>query len=293
MPQIHLAVPPNIARALTHDLSNFFPEATFRPPMTHDEMDTFFSHRFGLPEETADLTLTAYPGALRRALSPEYRDLFAPMPETLPPMRPELADAGLFETDPLFRTVCVVPMMILAAKHLESHITGWGDLTAEELHGHVVIPPPNTPAPALFRLYMESLFGEEGRAAADAVNATQLPQDINRSIDEGTFLAGMAFPAFTRSSRNNATCAIWPKEGAVAIPLVALLRADAPREATGVLAALFSQPVQTRLAEEGLFLPIRKDVPLIREMADNNNRLAWCGWKQHISVTNPQQGERL
>ena len=197
-------------------------------------------------------------------------------------MRQELIQAGLKEESDIYKVVCVVPMMILTGKEMAEKITGWKDLAEEPFPGRMVIPPANTPAPDLFRLYMESLCGEKGRMAADTVQASLLPQDINKSIDEGNHLAGMVFPAFGRTSRNGTTQAIWPEEGAVAIPLVALLRADAPPKATQILDVIFSNLIQTRLAEEGLFLAIRDDVPLIDEMVENHNHLAWCGWENHI-----------
>ena len=287
MTRIHLAVPPNIARTLIQDLSRLFPEAEIIPPMTHDEMDHFFTHEFGHEEASAHLTLTAYPQALQRALSPEHTHLFAPMPQSLPPMREELIQIGLKESHPLFRCVCVVPMMILISNQLESSVSGWADLVATTQGDKVVIPPHNTPAPNLFRLYMAELCGETGVQFADSVHATLLPQDINKSIDEGTYLAGMAFPAFARTSRGGNTQAIWPKEGAVAIPLMALIRKDAPKEAQNILNALFSHDIQNRLAREGLFVSVRDDVPLIDEMIENQNTLAWCGWNRHITACTP------
>jgi ABC-type Fe3+ transport system substrate-binding protein len=281
---LHLALPPNIARQVVAEIQTAFPGATLHPPQNHDEMADFFETGFGEPEKTADLTVTAYPSALSRAA--RYEHVFAPMPRDLPGMRRELTDAGLKEPFPFVRVAAAVTLMIIYHKSVAPPPQGWADLCREDLAGEVVIPPHNTPAPALYAHYLEKLFGEKGKNAAARADAKLFPQDINKYVDAGVYKAGMVFPAFARTFRLGMTRAVWPKEGAVVIPLLVFLKQGAGKDAAGVLHALFSQKIQTIIAENGLFCPVLEAVPLFSEMKDNNSMLLWSGWDNYMALGN-------
>lgn len=281
-PRLHLAIPPNIARHVISEIQSAFPDASIHPPQTHDEMDAFFKYQFGHPDHTADLTLTAYPSALSRAI--ETKDIFAPMPEGLPEMREELLRVGLREPLPFFKVAAVVTMLIIHHESVVPPVEGWADLCRDDLAAGVVIPPHNTPAPMLYAYYMEKLCGEEGRRASALAQAKLFPQDINKTVDEGTYKAGMVFPAFARTFRLGNARAVWPKEGAIAIPLLAFLRKDAPDEAVDVLKIVFSSKIQTIIAENGLFCPVREGIALFSEMAAHDSRLIWSGWEDYIKL---------
>jgi ABC-type Fe3+ transport system substrate-binding protein len=279
---LHLALPPNIARQVLSEIQTAFPGAALHPPQNHDEMADFFQNRFGEPEKTADLTLTAYPSALARAV--RYEHVFATMPPDLPVMRRELMDTGLKEPFPFVRVAAAVTLMIIYHKSVDPSPEGWADLCREDLAGDVVIPPHNTPAPALYAHYLEKLVGEIGKKAAARAHAKLFPQDINKYVDAGVYKAGMVFPAFARTFRLGMAGAVWPKEGAVVIPLLAFLKKGAGKDAVRALHALFSRKNQTIIAENGLFCPVLEKVPLFSEMQHNNSRLLWSGWDDYMAL---------
>jgi len=279
---LHLAIPPNIARQTLWEIQSAFPGVAIRPPQNHDEMSDFFGNVFGDEERTADLTLTVYPSALSRAVQQEK--IFAPVPKDLPGMRKELVDIGLKEPMDHFKVVAAVTMMIIHHETVHPPPKGWADLCREDLEGQVVIPPHNTPAPALFAHYLEKLCGEKGKRAAATVHAKLFPQDINKAVDEGVYKAGMVFPAFARTFRLGKAKALWPEEGAVVIPLLAFLKRGAHEDALKVLRAFFSRQIQSIVAENGLFCPAVEDVPLFSEMVQNGSRLLWSGWDQYMAL---------
>jgi ABC-type Fe3+ transport system substrate-binding protein len=284
MPQhLHMALPPNIARQVISEIQAQFPNASIHPPQTHDEMDDFFKNQFGCPQRTADLTLTVYPSALTRASA--SKDRFASMPGDLPKMRGELRRVGLKEPSPFFRVVAVVTMIIIHHKNLTPPISGWADLCREDIAASVITPPPNTPAPTLYAHYLEKLCGVAGRRAATRVRSELLPQDINKTVDEGLYKAGMVFPAFARTFRLGNTLSVWPKEGAIAVPLMAFLKNGASETAVGVLKEVFGKRIQTILAENGHFCAIREDVALFPEMVAHDSKLVWTGWEDYIELT--------
>jgi hypothetical protein len=283
MTDIHLAIPPNIARKTAADIREFFPDITIRQQQTHPEMQAFFKEDFGTEEKTAHLTLTAYPSALA-GLDESGRGIFAEMPRELPPMRAELARNGFLEKNPYYRVVAVITLVIVANRETRPFPGAWADLCREDLCDQVVIPPEETPAPALYSYYMEKFQGQRGAEAASRVQKTMLPQDINTAVDSGQYRAGMVFPAFARSFREGGACMVWPEEGALTLPLLAFLRKDAPKDVRRILAFVFGRQYQEFLARGGLFCSVREDVALFEEMMENNCRINWMGWPDYCAL---------
>ncbi len=282
---LHLAIPPNIARKTTDDLKKQFPRIHVRPHQTHVEMDKFFSHEFGKPEHTADLTLTAYPWALARlAGMDDPGKVFAPMPETLPKLRSELADFGVSEANPYYRVVCLVCLVPIVHKDVHPFPVSWADLCHENIRDAVAIPPEETPAPALYTYFQTKLNGEMGRKAALQANKTLLPQDINLAVDAGDFKAGVLLSAFGRTFRQKNARMVWPKEGAFVLPLLAFVKKDAPGQAFDILEIIFSHCFQEFLARDGGFIPMRADVDFFGEVAENHCHIKWMGWQDYIAM---------
>ncbi|PIE71353.1 MAG: hypothetical protein CSA22_03590 [Deltaproteobacteria bacterium] len=282
MSRYQLALPPNIVRKALGEIQSRFPSVALSPPQTHDEMSYFFKHEFGDPEKTADLTVTAYPSALARAK--EHSSAFQTLPADLPPMRCELSRAGLLECAPYYKVIGVVTLMIIHHRSVEPPPRKWADLCRPDLVDSVVIPPESTPAPAIYGCYMDKFCGVDGAVAASRVNAKLLPQDINKSVDAGDYKAGMVFPAFARTFRTGMAKAVWPEEGAVAIPLIAFVKKRASEAAVETLRYLCSEPFQRLLAVDGLFCPMLASVPLFDEMMANKSRIAWLGWEDYIQL---------
>lgn len=282
--KIHLAIPPNIVRTAADEIRAAFPDAVVLPPQTHDEMDHFFGNVFGCPDDTADLTVTAYPSAYARVRNPAFHPEFDDMPADLPTMRPELADADLIEPCTRIKVIGVVPLLIIHHRDVVPAPKGWSDLCRKDIAERMVIPPVNTPAPAIYAAALTRLCGEKGKMAARAAHAGMLPQDINRAVDTGDYKAGMVFPAFARTFRRNGAKMVWPSEGAIPIPLAAFLKNNTPNTARDVLRYLVSAQFQTYLSRYGLFCPIRPDVPLFEEMHINRAGLLWPGWESYLEL---------
>lgn len=284
MADIHLAIPPNIVRKTTDDLKQKFPGIRVRPHQTHPEMSDFFANQFGDPEKTADLTLTAYPSALANQIDEADGGIFQAMPHGLPPLKQRLEDIGFGEATPYYKVVAVVTLVIIANKEASPFPLSWKDLSSEKLRDRVVIPPKETPAPALYGYYMNKFFGQEGLGASIAAHKTLLPQEINNAVDKGEYAAGMVFPAFARTFRNNGAKMVWPKEGALTLPLLAFLKKGAPDLAKDVLEHVVGTQYQTFLTKSGLFCSVREDVPEFDELKNKENTLNWMGWPNYCGM---------
>ncbi len=292
MTDIQLAIPPNIVRKTTGDLKAMFPGIVVRPHQTHPEMEAFFADEFGKEDKTAHLTLTAYPSALARLAESGGDSVFAETPAGLPPMRPELARAGLREENLFYRVVAAITLVIVSNKRTRPFPEGWADLCHEDIRDRVVIPPEETPAPALYAYYMEKFMGPRGAEAASRVRKKMLPQDINNAVDTGQYMAGMVFPAFARTFRHGNAAMVWPKEGALTLPLLAFLKKDAPEQAREILKYILGKEYQSFLAGNGLFCSVRDDVDFFEEMIENQCRINWMGWPDYRGMASRKRIER-
>lgn len=270
---VYLAVPPNIARHVRAETERRFPELDPAAPDIHREMYDFAAS-FGRFDPPA-LTVSAYPQlAVNAAKLSGSGYLALPGPE-LPPLRPELAALGLEPPAPEVRIIGVVPC-VLAVRRSREDIADWADLLAPDLRGRVGTPPPDTPLPYMVAAHMEALGG---RAVDGLLDTRSNPLDINKRVDCGDLDAGVLIPAFGRACRNGGARMVWPRSGALAVPLLACLAGDAPAAAHALLAYLLSGEFQSFLSMSGGIVPVRDGVPPFRELNDASWKLIWPGWE--------------
>lgn len=279
MSSAFVVLPPNVVRKATSDLEKTLPGLNLVPHNTHGELDRYFADDFGTPYLTHDLTVTAYPAAVAPAKNIAGSGLFRPMPDHLPPMRPMLTDQGMAEPNAFIKVIAFVPLVYIHHKSLQPPLESWEDLCSPVLHGKVVCPPLDTPMPALSRAFLTELYGEKGLAAATAFRPEMYPLDINKAVDDGQYLAGLVIPSFGRTFRNNGGVMVWPSEGAVAIPLMAMLKKDAGDEALQALDYLLSEEFQDFLGNSGVLIPVREGASLPPE-AQPPRKIIWPGWEK-------------
>lgn len=281
MKDAFLTFPPNVLRRAESEIAALFPEIDLKPHHTHGEMDDYFSNIFGDPEQTADITLTAYPQALPAAAA---SNLFADMPAELPPLRSELAELGLDQAPPYVKVIGVAPVVLIYHTGISDPPRSWEDLSKERWWGKVVSPPHDTPIPAFFRYYMETHFGDAGSAAADALNPELYPLDINKAVDENRYQAGLVIPAFGRNFRSDSGAMVWPREGAVAAPLMAFVRRDADPAVHRLLEYLLSAEFQNFISCDGLICPCLQEAKAFPELIENQFSFLWAGWAAAAAV---------
>ena len=274
---IYLALAPNIVRRTTQDIQRLFPDLDLIPPQTHQEMEAF-SETYGSGDIPA-LSICAYPQFFRGVLEHQDKDVFAPVPDFLPPMRRELTTLGLGEPSPYIRVVAGVPFVIAARKDVDPPITDWKDLCREDVSGRVAVPPDDTPVPRLFDTIMRATYGDEAEGVIAAKDTRFTPLDINKQVDAGQFAAGVSIPDFSRSFRNNGGHMVWPASGAWVVPLIACVRRDAAPRVFDFLNYLLSQEYQQYIAHTGHLVPVVEGVPWFQEMVDGGAGLIWAGWK--------------
>lgn len=284
--RIYLVLPPNIMRRTREIMATRFPEVELDAPDIHSEMFAFASD-FGKGDIPA-LTVSAYPQIVLRAMGmAEEGRLAAPSPN-LPPLRKEFADIGMAPPVSVMRAVAVVPGVLAASAALTHVLEDWKDLCSPDFPGPVGCPPEDTPLPYLVDEVMRKLAGKDAESLLGKLDTRNNPIDINKRIASGSLTAALIIPAFARTfraeSQEGSGRMVWPKSGALAIPLMACLAADASSAAHAVLEYLLSDEFQRAIVGDGVIAPVRPGVPGFEELENNNWSIYWAGWDLMLDV---------
>lgn len=268
---VHLALPPNLARRFREDLARRFPDVDTGTPDIHQEMYEFALRCGPVPPD--GLVVSAYPQLVRNVLADGSP--FAQHREDLPPLRPELARLGLTPPDPRLRIVAVVPCVLGVNESRAGWLDDWSGLLSPGYSGPLGTPPRDTPLPYLAELLLDSLGRE---AQGTDIDTASTPLDINRRVAAGELAAGLLIPAFARSFRGGGARMVWPRSGALAVPLVAAIGRTAPDVAHDLLAALLSADAQEFLSLSGGVVPVIEGAPGFPELEESGWKLLWPGW---------------
>ena len=274
--RIYLVLPPNIMRRAREVIVSRFPEADLDAPDIHSEMFAFATN-YGKGDLPA-LTVSAYPQIVLHAPSLASQGRLAEPDASLPPLRKELADLGMTPPIKELRIISVVPGVLAASGALSHTLEDWADLCAPDFPGPVGCPPVDTPLPYLAEAVLTDIAGTNAPNLLAKLDTKSNPIDINKRIASGDLTAALVIPAFARTFRAGSGRMVWPKSGALAIPLMACLAADAAPVAHAILAYLLSDEFQRVAIPDGVVAPVIPGVPGFDELEENNWNLLWPGW---------------
>jgi ABC-type Fe3+ transport system substrate-binding protein len=279
---VNMAMPPNIMRRVREDVARLWPEVEIGVPDTHEEMYDLAS-RFGT-ETIPSLTITAYPQMTLRALDLARQGRLARPAAALPPLREEYGRIGL--TSPLeeLRIVAVATGVLAAHDTVAHRVRDWADICAPDFPGPVGCPPRNTPMPYLAEAVLRKALGDQAEHLLAVLDTASNPIDINKRLGRGELKAAIIIPAFARTFREGEARMIWPESGALAVPLMACLAAEAPVQAHEILDYLLSGTFQREVIVEGLIAPVRAGIAGFEELEESGWNLYWPGWNLAMDV---------
>lgn len=278
---VHLAIPPNIARRVRAELAAQFPGLTVGAPDLHREMFDFARQCGEAPPPA--LSVSAYPQLVQNVLRFGASRFATPHAE-LPPLRPELESLGIQPPSPKLRVIAVVPCVLACNDVKVPILNDWEDLCGSGFRGILGTPPLDTPLPYVLSAFLEARFGERSQAVLSRLDTDSTPLDINKRVAAGDLDAGVLIPSFGRAFRNGGARVVWPKSGAIAVPLVACIGVDAPEVAHEAMACLLSAEMQTYLSLSGGLVPVRAGVSGFHELEEAGWNLAWLGWDALLGV---------
>jgi ABC-type Fe3+ transport system substrate-binding protein len=265
--RIYLVLPPNILRRAREVIAARFPEADLDAPGIHSEMFVF-ANTFGQGPIPA-LTVSAYPQITLRATTLAAEGRFAQPEVSLPPLRDEFVKLGMTPPTGMQHIVAVVPGILAVSASLAHKLEDWGYLCKPDFPGPIGCPPKDTPLPYLAEVVFRLLAGDAAQNLLNALDTRSNPIDINKRIASGEIPAALTIPAFARTFRAGSGHMVWPKSGALTIPLMACLAADAAPVAHAILAYLLSDEFQCVVVSDGVIAPAIPDVPRFEELEEN------------------------
>ena len=86
-------------------------------------------------------------------------------------------------------------------------------------------------------------------------------------------VAGLLPPAFCRNFREGDVVMVWPESGALAAPVMAAMRCDAPEETQRAFAFLLSAELQALLSGNGGMAPVVAGINGFAELEAARRRL--------------------
>lgn len=268
---IHFAAPPMLARRLRADIETAFQGFCLSPPCTHFEMfeaAAGYGRADALAVDRAVMTITAYPQLLNRVLE-EAAPVASLAGLNLPPLKKELAEAGLTSPHPDVALIAGIPLVLAVDRRQAPDVQGWDDLLMLIERGlSVAAPPEDTPLPYLFSAFLARRWGKNEAEIRALLDCASPPLEINKRLAAGEVAAGLLPPAFCRNARGGAVELIWPGDGPLVAPVFAVIAPDAPPQTRAVLQALFAPEMQKLLADLGGMLPVIDGVAGPAEMLE-------------------------
>lgn len=251
---IHFAAPPMLARRLRSDIEGAFPDHRLSPPSTHLEM---FEAALGFGAGAADvMTITAYPQLFNRVIE-DGVGIGSVAGLDLPPLRAELVALGLTPPKPNMVVVAAVPLVPAVDRDQLPDFREWDDLRRViDGAGVVAAPPDDTPLPYLLASFLAERLGENEADVFARLDRESPPLEINKRLAAGSVAVGLLPPAFCRNTREGRVELVWPSDGALLAPVVAVLAPGAPPETGEVLRFLLRPEAQRALADLGGMIPV-------------------------------------
>jgi len=197
--EVHLAIPPNIARHTRSQFTKRFPGLSIGTPDIHMEMYQTAA-TCGAIQPPA-LTVSAYPQLVDNILRHGASSFSVPN-RPLPLLRSELVALGMTPPSPLITIVSVVPCVLACNNSTAAEVQDWEDLCTDKLKGVFATPPPDTPLPYLFSAFMSHTFGDRSDRMLERLDTTSTPLDINKRVDAGDLAAGLLIPALADPTAN-------------------------------------------------------------------------------------------
>ncbi|WED23850.1 ABC transporter substrate-binding protein [Vibrio sp. JC009] len=186
----------------------------------------------------------------------------------------ELKVKNILDDNWILKPVFIMPLVIFYNKDIENPPESWSDLLDERFKGKIATTDEATPPAALLKRFFKQTKGEEGEAFVEnSVNYIGLPIDVNRAVSRKEYDIGIMPLSFAMFSKDNATGICWPKEGALYLTQVMLMKKGYTEDSKKIADYLVSYEAQKMFSEGASFIPVRPDIEVPKLYAENNQSL--------------------
>ena len=273
--KVLIFVPINIGRNLDNLLRKEISGVEFITPKSPGEELEHIDAALTNPAETPDVIISLQPKIISSLEIIKSSGHFEKIQKSEFVVRQEFKDdfedAGDY-LQPLF----LAPLILIVNGEIENPPQGWQDL-ADRFSGRVIAPSADTPAATVFNAVMWDM-NAENKNFCDRLTCSGLPVDVIMSVNSGFFDVGVIPLPFARYNIAKNAKPVYPEEGAMVLPQIALVKKGAGKQAKKTINYLYSANIQRFFSQLGGMVPMRKGIPIPKEVEKKNGKLYWKGW---------------
>lgn len=273
--KVLIFVPINIGRNLDNLLRKEISAVEFITPKNPGEELERIDAALSNPEAAPDVIISLQPKIVSSMKMIKSSGHFEKIQKDAFVVRQEFKDdfeaAGDF-LQPLF----LAPLILIVNGDLERPPLGWQDL-ADRFSGRVIAPAADTPAATVFNAVMRDM-NAENNSFCEKVTCSGLPVDVIMSVNSGLFDVGVIPLPFARYNIAKNAKPVYPEEGAMVLPQIALVKKGAGDQAKKTINYLYSANIQRFFSQLGGMVPMREGIPIPKEVEKKNTKLYWKGW---------------
>ena len=201
---------------------------------------------------------------------------------TFPQVDEGLARRGFIDPERRYTVLAINPMVMVADHtRLDGRPvpTRWADILKPEFEGSVGVVGRGASLNEALLLSLFKQFGRGGverlaRAVAWSGHPAEMVKVAGRGLHQAPAVSVIDYFFARMIKRQERISIIWPDEGAVAIPLVALLKTGGRGGLEDIRDFLTGETL-ARICADAYFLPVRAGVPA---RLSGSLRLNWLGW---------------
>lgn len=174
----------------------------------------------------------------------------------------------------ILKPIFIMPIVIFYNSDMENPPQSWRDLLDEKYKGKIATTDEATPPVHLLKRFFKDTYADKGAEVVENhIDYLGAPIDVNRAVTNKEYEIGIVSLSFAMFSKNNAVKVCWPKEGALYLTQVMLMKKGYSEDSKKVADYLLSYDAQKMFSEGAGFIPVRSDVVAPKLYIENNRQL--------------------
>lgn len=273
--QIYISIPVNAARNTLVQLKKLCPNSdVFNSTKKYYSDDLIFLEKIkeGKMDDVPDILVTIQPEYQWQKEQLTKLDVFDS--EYQYDISDTLKNKQLLDKNWVLKPLYIMPLVIFYNQGMKNPPQKWSDLLDDRFKGKIITTDIATPPAILLKRFLKENYGEKGEAFAENdVAYVGLPIDVNKAVSKNEYDIGIMPLAFAMFSKDNTTSVCWPKEGALHLTQMMLMKKGYTQETKKAADFLVSYETQKMFSDGAGFVPIRADVDGPKLFNENNQTL--------------------
>jgi len=284
--KIYISVPVNAARNTLMELRKICPNSeVFNSTKKYYSDDLVFLEKIkeGKIDEIPDIIVTVRPELLWQRDYLKSLDIFDD--EYKYSLDSDLESKGLLDDNWILKPIYIMPIVIFYNKDMENPPQTWNDLLDPRFKGKIITTDEATPPAVLFKQFYKQALGQKGEDfAKNNVDYVGLPIDVNKAVSNKEYDIGIMPLSFAMFSKDNGSAICWPKEGALHLTQVMIMKKGYNEETKKAADFLVSQKAQEMFSNGANFIPVIPNIEAPKQYKENNKTLFWKDWDSFINM---------